>query len=348
MKLFQCMTISIVIFTLFATCRTTPEPIITGPGSLTVNNLTSFPIAVYAGRIERGKYLGKLDGGGFRSFNLAAVEGIPSRGSLLLRVASMETKKMKNRLTEEDVIYTALVVYNLDDPSDKISIDVFEGIDRQQSSFIYATNTSPYYVLELRLDHPTGDKIATLPPMLENKKIWLSPRPDGMPYRFFPTYIFVSPETNEISSIVPRGKSASLRAIPEMKGSPITPLVFEGPQDINDIGYKVAYIMMKNDTDEGLVFMDGATLIANQKGIRFTPSGRLDTYELAAENEELYTNLKIDHDRGTVTKLNEQTFKPGYIYNLTITVLNGNFEYDIKEIGQKSIAENSRINLFLE
>jgi hypothetical protein len=155
----------------------------TEAGPLTINNQASFDVIVFAGRVENGNMLGGIRAQGSRSFDLAKLPLPQKQGCLLIRVTSFETyNKKKFRVTEEDVIYTGLVVYDLDDSGDRTNLNIFRGVDQTQSSFVYATNDSRY-VLELRLGSPTGEKIATLPPHLENKKIWIAPLPDGIPYR---------------------------------------------------------------------------------------------------------------------------------------------------------------------
>ncbi|GHV44729.1 hypothetical protein AGMMS49546_29160 [Spirochaetia bacterium] len=320
-------------------------------GSLTINNQASFDVIIFAGRVENGNVIGGIKAGASRSFNLSKINNIPQKGSLLIRAASFETFNRKNfRVTEEDVIHTGLVVYDLTNPGDKWNMNIYKGMDQTQSTFIYVSNTSPNFVLELRLEHPNGEKIVTLPPLLEQKKVWISPKDDGLPYRFYATYVYVDPQTLEINSMIATDKSDSLREVPRNKGDPIAPLVFNGP-NTSTIGYNVGFVQLKNDTGEGLIFQDGATLLADQKGMRFTQSGQRGTYELSSESGaegQVYTNLSFDHDRGAVTRLGKVVIRPGYVYDLTVTNANGIFQYDVREVGMRSKLNDARIQLFLE
>ena len=89
----------------------------------------------------------------------------------------------------------------------------------------------------------------------------------------------------------------------------------------------------------------------NQKGNRFTPSGRTDVYEIQSTNGEggqTYTALTFEFDDFTKKTINPYTFKPGYKYEVIVTQMNGNYQYDIREAGQKSLIEDARIQLFGE
>ena len=194
-------------------------------GSLTISNETLTDVAIFAGR----------------SFNLNNLPGIPDSGSLLIRAATMATYRGKARLTEADVIYTGLVVYNLKDKNDKSHISIYAGVDTNQQTCIYVSNESEHYVLELQMGDPgQGEVIATLPPLQTNKRIYLAPREDGIAYDFYPRFVFVNPKTGEKTSMT-AGKTDRKRALPEKVGENLTPIRFTGPSASN-IGYDVAFI----------------------------------------------------------------------------------------------------------
>jgi hypothetical protein len=324
-------------------------------GSLTINNQASFDVIIFAGKVENGNVMGGVKAGAGRSFNLSKLPLPERKGSFLIRAAAFETYSKKNlRVTEEDVIYSGLVVFDLTDPGDRTNLNIFKGVDKTASSFIYATNNSNF-VLELRLGTPTGEKIATLPPLLENKKIWIEPLPDGLPYRFYATYVYVDPRTNEITSIVPNSKKDSDWAYPDKNSANITPMRFEGPQGGGGIGYQVAFVRINNGSSEGLQFRNAGTILADQKGIRFTASGRQGVYEIPAtlsgDDGQPYTGLLLEFARTGEVPMRHNppsrpvSFKPGYIYDLVITP---EFNWDIKPAGRKNLMDDSRINLFFE
>jgi len=319
-------------------------------GSLTISNETASDVVVFVGRVEKNAVIGGIKANEQRTFDLSKVPGIPDTGSLLIRAATFETYKGRARITEDDVIYTGLVVYNLKDKTDRSSLSIYRGVDSSQQTCIYVSNESEHYVLELRMGNPgQGDVIATLPPLQTNKRIYLSPRDDGLAYDFYPTFVFVNPKTGEKTSMN-AGKTDRKRALPEKVGGDLTPIRFVGPSK-SSIGYDVAFISLQNDTGAGIEFRNAETTLRNQKGNRFTPSGRTDVYEIQSTNGEggqTYTALTFEFDDFTKKTINPYTFKPGYKYEVIVTQMNGNYQYDIREAGQKSLIEDARIQLFGE
>jgi hypothetical protein len=269
-------------------------------------------------------------------------------GSFLVRVASFETYSKKSfRVTESDVLYSGLVVYDLNNPKDKTNLNIFAGINETQNEYIWVSNTSKF-VLELRLDNPNGEKIATLAPLQENKKVFLTPLDQGMPYQFYATYVYIDPSSNEIKSFVARDRSERQRRIPNI--SDVNPMVFSGPTDTTGISYLVGFLRMKNDTGESLNFMDGTTWLADQKGRRLVESGQFATFELAAmsgQAGQLYTNLNMEFDSTKTLRINNLSMRPGVVYDCTITSQNGNYVYDIRETEYKDRLEDLRVSLFL-
>lgn len=116
-------------------------------GSLTIVNETSSDVVIFIGKVEREAVLGDIKANQSRTFDLSKVPGIPESGSLLVRAASFNTYRSKARITEEDVIYTGLVVYNLKDKSDRNHLSIYRGVDRTQQTCIYVSNESENFVL---------------------------------------------------------------------------------------------------------------------------------------------------------------------------------------------------------
>lgn len=319
-------------------------------GSLTINNETSSDLVIFVGKVEKGSILGGIAKNGSRSFDLSKLPGIADTGSLLIRAANYETYSGKARITEEDVVYTGLVVYNLKDPADRSSLSIFRGIDTQQQTCIYVSNESENFVLELRQGNPSqGEVIATLAPLTTNKRIYLAPRDDGLSYDFYPTFVYVNPKTNEKTSMN-SGKTDRKRAVPEAVGGAITPIRFTAPSSAS-IGYDVAFISLQNDTGSGIEFRNAGTILKDQKGSGFTASGRSAVYEITSINGEsgqTYSALTMVFDDFSEKTVAPQSFLPGYKYELVVTDMNGNYQYDIREVGKKSLVEDARIQLFME
>ena len=194
-----------------------------------------------------------------------------------------------------------------------------------------------------------GDLIATLAPLTTNKRIYLAARDDGLAYDFYPTFVYVNPKTNEKISMN-AGKTDRKRAYPESVGGAITPIRFVGPSS-NSVGYDVAFINLQNDTKSGIEFRNAGTILKDQKGIGFTGSGRKGVYEVSSTNGEsgqTYSGLTMVFDDFTEKTVAPQNVLPGYVYELVVTSMNGNYEYDIREVGKKSLASDARISLFGE
>jgi hypothetical protein len=319
-----------------------------GTGSLAITNQAGFDVIIFAGRVSNNTVLGGIRAGDERAFDISTLN-LPARnGSFLIRAASFDTYKRKNyRVTEADVLYTGLVVYDLNNPKDKTNLNIFAGINESQSEWIYVSNTSSF-VLELRLDNPTGEKIATLAPLQENKQVFLSPLPQGMPHQFYATYVYVDSSTSEIKSFVAKDRSERQRRIPGT--DTVNPMVFGGPKSTSDIAYLVAFLRMNNSTNESLNFMNGTTWLADQKGRRLVESGQLATFEIPAESGDagqLYTNLNMEFDSTKTLRLNSLSVKPGVVYDLIISDENGNYAYDIRETAYRDRLEDMRMSLFL-
>jgi hypothetical protein len=319
------------------------------PGSLTINNQASFDVIIFAGKVANNNVMGAISAQKNRSFDLAKLNLPGKKGSFLIRAAAFEKYSGKYQVKESDILYTGLVVYDLTDPKDKTNINIYAGIQETEQDFIYVSNMSKF-VLELRLDTPTGEKIATLPPLQENKRIFLTPLPQGMPYSFYPTYVYVDPSTNEIQSFISSGVESRERRIPTSENR-VNPMVFRGPKDTSAIGYLVAFVRVKNDTRLGFNLNDGTTWLADQKGRRLVESGDFSTFELPAASGsagQLYTGLNMEFDNGAPLKIRSMSLKPGVVYDVTVSDMDGkNFGYDIRETARKDKLEDMRMSLFL-
>lgn len=321
------------------------------PGSLSISNETSKDVVVFVGKVEKNAVLGGITANQTRSFNLSKLQGIPESGSLLIRVATFETYKGKAIVTEDDVVFSDLVVYDLKNTSDSISLQIYKGVDSSHKYCIYLSNKSENFVLQVKEGTASqGPVVATLAPGQEFKKIYLDRKPDGLPYKFYPQFIYVNPKTNEITPVNVPGKEDAQWMDPDPDdGSVLTPVTFYEPNK-NNLSYNVAFVTLRNDTKAGLMFKSANTIMKNDRGRRFTPSGRADVYQVDAErpNGSTYTQLSCEFNGATETVIQPFTFKPGYKYEIIATGMNGTYEYDIREIGQKSLVEDARIQLFNE
>lgn len=196
-------------------------------GSLLISNTTSCDVVVFAGRVEKDIVLGGIKSGEKRSFNLAKLPEIPKKGALLLRIAPYIAYEKGMRITEGDVVYTRLLVYDLTDKKKNILLDIPKNIDMEQKHYVVLTNLSTY-VLEVREGSPTGEVIATLSPMQFNKPIFLLPKRDYGAYDLFPLFLYRDIETGEVVSTVP-SRGDRMRIIPKPITRGAEMLQFDAP-----------------------------------------------------------------------------------------------------------------------
>jgi hypothetical protein len=323
-------------------------------GLLRINNYASFDVAIFAGKVERGNFIGAIKSRGSRDFDISKLPNIPNKGAFLFRATSYQAlnKKGKIGITEEDVVYTGLVAYDLSRLDRKIERDIFAHVDDQQETFIYISNITRY-VLELRLDSPDGEKVGVLSPGQRNKKLWIKPQPDGLPYRFFPTYIYVNPNSGELDAFTDEVNKSGPRFEPRASGAQVRVIVFDDPAtQPGGKQYNVAFVRLQNDTN-GLLSFETArnSYTKNTRGTVNTNPGDTDVYELASDTGPIgrtYTNLGVEHDSGHFVFAPPVTVKPGYEYTVVVTQMNGIFQHALREQGLKSEVDTNRINLFLE
>jgi len=321
-----------------------------GSGSLTITNKASFDVVIFAGKVTNNNVMGGIKSGKERSFDLKTL-GLPGKnGSFLIRAASYNTYTNKKlRVTEEDVVFSGLVVYDLNNPYDKTHLNIFFGVSENSEEYIWVSNKSQF-VLELRVGTPNGEKLATLAPSQVNKAIPLAQNKQGnatMPYEFYPTYVYIDPKSNEIKSFTAKGQQDRYRSMPS--ATRVTPMEFFGPSDTSSISYLVGFLRISNQTNQSLNPRNGGTWLFDQKGIPLVEGGQIQTFELPALSGEAgqpYTGLDIEFDRWPVMPINRIDIKPGWVYDLVITTKDGRPAYDVRQTERKDYLQNMQMTLF--
>lgn len=322
------------------------------PGSLTVQNNTSENVVMFVGAISKNRMIGGVRSGEARTFDLRKIRGIPEQGTLLIRATTVTRyEKNKMSLSDDDVIYTEFVTYNLKDKTDKTEISIYKGIDAEQKTCVYASNNSKHFVLRLRLNnYSQGPVVATIPPGKHNVPIFLSERKDRFPHEFYPTYVYADPTTGEISPMS-AGPEDRDRAFPKPFGdATVSRMEFGGPSK-PITGYSSAFISLQNDTGSFIEFRNAGTPIVTQKGLFGTEKGRTDVYSIESTDGEAgqtYTALQFEFNNGSKINMSPTKFKPGYKYKVIVTEMNGSYQYNLTETGKKSLVEGASISLFGE
>jgi hypothetical protein len=324
-------------------------------GILRINNFTNFDVAIFAGKVGRGNYMGAIHAKESRIFDITKVQSLSKKGAFLFRVVSYETlsRNGKANIEEKNVIYTGLVAYDLDRPDRIVERDIFARIDDKEQTFIYLANPTKY-VVELRLDSPDGDKVAVLGPGERNKKVWIKEQEDRLPYRLFVTYVYVNPNTGELDAFTDIENKSGKRFEPRSDdGSSLQVITLPDPTSRPEgKQYNIAFVKLQNDTGSLLNLQPTEGMyLKNTRGSRSTREGDTDTYEIAADTGDAgktYTNLGVEHDAGYFKFTPPQTVKPGYVYNVIVTAMSGNYQYVWQDLGKKQEVESNQAFLQLE
>jgi hypothetical protein len=325
-------------------------------GILRISNSTTFDVAIFAGKLGRGNYMGGIHAKGSRVIDITKIQSpLARKGAFLFRAVPYEilSKGGKTNIEEEKVVYTDLVPYDLDRPDRTVERDIFANVDDKAQTFIYLTNPTKY-VVELRLDSPNGNKVAVLGPGERNKKVWIKEQEDHLPYRLFVTYVYIDPITGDVDVFTdienkdgkrfePRGNAGSTLQVITLPDPSTRP---GGKQ------YNIAFIKLQNDTN-GLLNLQSTEgiYLKNTRGSWSTREGDTDTYEIAADTGDsgkTYANLGVEHDSGYFKFVPPQTVKPGYVYNVIVTRMGSNYQYDWQDLGKKQEAEIHQAFLQLE
>jgi hypothetical protein len=316
-------------------------------GNVTIHNQASFDVVIFAGRVDKNIVMGGIRAGKNRTFDLVKLPLPAKNGSFLIRAVSFDTYTRKNsQVSEEDVLYSGLVSYDLNNPNDKTNPVIYNGLDQSQRYRIIISNDSKF-VLELRHDNPNGMILSTLTPYERNKRVFLTPLQDGRPYQIYPVYIYVDPNTNERISFISKTRLEQIQVNPNTDTMNV--ITFSGPKDTSAIDYIVCFLRIRNETNEGLFFRNGMTRLKDQKGIYLVQPGSDATFEMEAMDEgRTYTNLNIEFDSTMTLGIARISVRPGAVYDLTVTTRNGNPVYDIRETGFKEKLNDLRINLLFE
>jgi len=187
-------------------------------GILTVQNQTGIDIVLFAGDLRRGMVLGGIRANSIRNFDISKIANIPEKEAFIIRgVPSIMHQQRNGRLTESDVLYTGLVVF---DPkaTNKIVKLIPAEIDETMSFSVFVSNNSRT-VCELRINDADGPAIAALSPFQQNKAIWIKPSPFGQPFIILPIYFSIDSD-GTIHESVPSPYDGQ-RIIPEPRGGGI-------------------------------------------------------------------------------------------------------------------------------
>ena len=81
-------------------------------GNFECTNFSDSDLVLFAGKIERNFILGGIKSNETRSFDLSKISEMPEKSTFIMRAVPYETYKTKERLIDDDVVYTRFVVFD--------------------------------------------------------------------------------------------------------------------------------------------------------------------------------------------------------------------------------------------
>ncbi|MDR2446316.1 MAG: hypothetical protein LBD58_03345 [Treponema sp.] len=302
-------------------------------GILTVTNNVNDSLILFAGSIANGSIIGGIHNGPSAKRTFDVFDDVPEpSGSFLLRaVREAAYRQYGSAVPEDEVIYSRLITYDKTKRDEKTNITIDSRVGGD--AIIYFENDSSM-VLEIRLDSPVGDKIATLPPFQRKKAIHLNADPYG--YTYFPTYVYYDNGQKQLQSITTNDLAAgrSMRPIIPGSGEDVPFVVFPKP-NTPDITAPVATVLVRNASNNGAFFREGTAPKTSGRGNVMINSGGTETYELDMhrQKEAKIPGLNIDTRRGesNVILVNKDLlFKAGYVYTIVL-LPDFTLEYQVSE-----------------
>jgi hypothetical protein len=290
-------------------------------GVLSVSNDVDDALVLFAGSINNRSIIGGIRPLSQRSFDI--FNDVPAEianGSFLLRAVRESVYRAKgSAVNDDDVIFARLVTYNRNDSSLRTSVHIDTRVSGE--GLVYFENDSNL-VLEIRLDSPTGERIATLPPFQRKKAVYLTPDPYG--YTYYPTYVYYDDKQRDIRSITTSDLAQGKSMRPVVPGgTEAIPFVAFAKPNTGNIFAPVATLIVVNESSGGIFYRSGTAPQTSVRGNVMINSGDSETFEL--DMKQLKTReiggLNIDPRQGEDRVLYvdpPMTYQAGFNYTLTI------------------------------
>jgi hypothetical protein len=305
-----------------------PEPAPTGPvinwqdepaGILAIQNNVDDSLVLFAGGLKYRKLMGGIRPDAERSFDV--FDDLPSEinnGVFMIRaVRESVYMEKKNAISDDDVIFAQVVMFDRNRPTMRTNILIDSRVGG--AGEIFFENDSNL-VLEIRLDTPTGERIATLAPLQRMQPVHLKPNDFG--YTYFPSYIYYDDRQKDKRTITLDSLKggASMRPVVPNSGEEIPRVIFTQP-DTSKFFSPVANLIVVNESAGGILFLNGTTPQRSTRGIGMINSGGNETFELSMIGDPARElgGLQIDPRQGSegFKPIDRSTYIAGYNYTLT-------------------------------
>ncbi|GHV73114.1 hypothetical protein AGMMS49940_04160 [Spirochaetia bacterium] len=340
MKIFGWLAIAVLIM-VFVGCGSTPESgersstakearsvnvnwDSESTGTLTITNNTQEAFILFAGSISNQGIIGGIKSGPNVTRNFDIFDDVSeNNGVFLLRaVRESDYRSEGSKINEDDVKFARLVTYDKNQRNMRTDIIIDNTSAYGGNEIVFFENDSNL-VLEIRLDSPTGEKVATLPPFQRKKPVALQPDPQRFGYTYYPTYIYYDEKQHDVRSITTTDLAQGISALPidPDSGQNVPFVVFPKP-NTNNISHPVATLIVRNESDSGVLFRTGASPLRSIRGNGMINGGGEETFEL--DMNKMTTReiggLNIDLRKGqeNVKQVERKAYQAGWNYTLTL------------------------------
>ena len=112
--LFLC--ISLVMNNLIAQTSQSDIGFVSENGLLTVTNQTNRDLALFISQPSNNLFIGILESSSVQKYDIGRIPNIQKTGMFMIRAVLFDLYKQNRNLTNEDVIFTGFVAYDLENP----------------------------------------------------------------------------------------------------------------------------------------------------------------------------------------------------------------------------------------
>ena len=303
-------------------------------GTLTIINNTSKDVVIFKGQTPSfSNNLGGVKALTSKIFNIEDdVDDFGVGGYLILRGMNKdEYDKNKNDLNKAKIEFSAMATY---------------GQGKKYRTEINPSWTGEYYArvtnggkigIELRLNSPDGEKVAFLPSLAVDYKIYFENSDNRT---LFPVYVYYSKINNSVNTIKPTSlfDTVSFGPRPVTDSTVITSRLpadesVTWEQIANSIVFPVAFITCTNNVSNQSTFFKNASLTHKaQNGYDSINSGETLVFEIASTDAGQAKNLNFSFYGGILTipvkdsNGNTPIIKNSYNYSINLNYKGGNIQ----------------------
>jgi hypothetical protein len=256
-------------------------------GTLEITNGSNKDIVLFVGQTPRSDaILGGIKAGATKLFDVS--DDVPDfgvGGYMVLRGVSVdEYENNKDNLASAKIDFSAMATYK---SGQKYRLNINPSYIGDFGFIV--DNTAPVG-MELRKDSPKGEKVAYLPALQRNQKIYTSSA-DAL--ALYPVYVYYNTTTGEVSTIettdIFESRTASPRPLANAESFqrysfPVSESGWQGI--VNGLTLPYGYLTVTNNLNESVYFtIGGGNALTSQNGYNTIAVGESLKYEVEAADE---------------------------------------------------------------